>query len=116
MKMYETDRAVAIIRKKQPYLDWMKLIPGFEFEFTLAEVNAEPTCYFIPASESNAVLMNFIKKNCVFLFKEQMNETWTDENEWEEDLNWKKFKEWFDVELISLPLDLGKHEICREER
>ena len=115
MRVYETDRAVVIIRKKQPYLDWIKRIPGFNLDVTLAEMNHEPTCYLIPASESDATLMNFMRKNCVFLFEQQLNESWTDQNDWEEDLNWKKFKQWFDIELISLPFDLGKYGISRNE-
>lgn len=40
---------------------------------------------------------------------------WTEEEDWEKDLSFENFNRWFDYEISSMPIDLGEHEIFREE-
>ena len=114
--MYTINRAVVIIKMKKPYMDWVRKLPdsNSDFDITLDQLNAEPTCYLIPVSETQTGLLNNLKKVSTEIFKEQMRSWWIDEQNWEQDLSWKNFKKWFDFEFCSLPFDLAKGEIFKE--
>lgn len=114
--MHTINRAIVIVKMKEPYIDWIRKLPDPDFEITLDQINAEPTCYLIPAVETNAGLLNYLKKRSVEIFKEQMSSWWIDESDWEQDVTWKNFKRWFDFEFCSLAFDLGKNDIEREDR
>ncbi len=113
--MYTLNRSIAILRKKQPYLNWVQNLPDPDHEISLKELNREPDCFLIPNFETDESHMNYVKKNCAFIFEEEMNSWWTDEKDWEKDLSWKNFQKWFDIEICSLPFDLVDKEIIRDE-
>lgn len=114
--MYAINRAIVIIKKKQPFLDWLKQLPDPEMNMTLAEINSsEPCCYLIPVSESNEVQLKHLKTYSKDIFEDQMGGYWTDEDDWENDLSWANFKKWFDFEISTLPFDCVDEDIQRDD-
>lgn len=112
---YEIDRAVIIIKKKKPFLDWIKNLPDSDLEITIDDLNSEPSTYLIPAYEENYLLLAHLSAICHEIFVLEMNGWWTEEEVWEKDLSWENFNLWFEYDICSLPIDLGEGEIFREE-
>lgn len=112
---YTLDRAVIILKKKQPYIDWIRKLPDPDLETTLEEINSEPSTYLIPSSEDNIGLVAYLNSVCHEIFAIEMGGWWTEEEDWEKDLSFENFNRWFDYEVSTLPIDLGEHEILREE-
>jgi hypothetical protein len=109
------DRAIVLIKKKNPYLEWVRNLPDPDLEIGLEELNQDPSSYLIPSSEEDDELLEHLKSVSSEIFKIEMNSWWTVESDWEKDLSWKNFKKWFDFEISSMPLDLGEDEIYREK-
>lgn len=112
---FEIDRAVVIVKKKEPFLEWVKNLPIQDVKVDLNALNDEPTTYLIPAYEENYLLFAHLSAVCHEIFVLEMNGWWTEEELWEKDLSWENFNKWFDYEICSLPIDLGEDEIFREE-
>lgn len=109
------DRTVVILRKKQPYIDWIRRLPDPDLETTLEEINREPSTYLIPSCEDNIGLLAHLCSVCHEIFAVEMSGWWTDEQDWEKDLSFENFNCWFDYEISTLPIDLGEGEIFRNE-
>lgn len=112
---YEIDRAIVIVKKKEPFLKWVNNLPIQDVKVDLNALNDEPTTYLIPAYEENYLLLAHLSAVCHEIFVLEMNGWWTEEELWEKDLSWENFNKWFDYEICSLPIDLGEDEIFREE-
>ena len=106
--MKTINRSAVIIRKKAPFLSWVKSLPDHELVegLNLEEINDEDSIYFFPDFESLEELEDCLEENCEMIFEHQMEEWWTEEDEWEKNLSWDNFKDWFDYSFCSMPLDL----------
>ena len=113
---HTVDRAVAIIKKKQPYIDWIRNLPDSDNDSTLESINDDPSCYLIPTcGDTIEDIVEHLKAVSSEIFEMEMNGWWTEEGDWEKDLSWENFQKWFDFEISSFPIDLGEDEIYREE-
>lgn len=54
---HTVDRAVVVVKKKQPYMDWIRKLPDPDMETTLESINDDPSTYLIPSSEDNVGLL-----------------------------------------------------------
>ncbi|MFQ6092924.1 MAG: hypothetical protein ACE5OR_09610 [bacterium] len=109
------DRGIIIVRKKQPYLDWVRNLPDPDYDVTLQRLNADSTAYLIPLFDDYQEGESFIKENYRLIFEHELNGWHLDEKDWPRDRTYKRFKEWFDIELHSMALDLVQGDIEKEE-
>ena len=50
--MHTIDRFVAIIKPKQPFLDWLESQPDWDLDMTLEELRKDSNAYLIPEYDS----------------------------------------------------------------
>ena len=115
MTVHTIDRFVAIIKPKQPFLDWLESQPDWDLDMTLDDLREDSNAYLVPEYDSTEQAMLYIERNHKAIFEWELWSWYTDEDMWPEKLTPSVFRKWFDVEIYEMVIDLlGKH-IMREE-
>lgn len=106
--MYELDRAVAIIKPRQPFLDWVRGLPGTPLEgiLTLEQLRRDCTALLIPQLDEEAEEMAFVYDLWEDLFEGELAAWSGDEGLWPESRTVETFIQWFDVEIHSTVVDV----------
>ncbi len=97
--MFIVDRSVAIIKPRQPFLDWLNALPGNDIQLTLDEVRCDCTSILIPEANETEDGIAFIDEIAEKLFEMELSSWVAEEQHWPEKRNLKTFWEWFDVEI-----------------
>ncbi len=109
---YDTiNRNAIIVKPKEPFYDWLKGICNDE-EFT--SLKEENTVYLIREMDSNQDILKWLSKNFEGIFVNELNDWHTDEAGWPQKRTFKKFNEWFNVEINSMILDLEEFPVEKE--
>ena len=104
---YFVERSVAIIKPKQPFLEWIRgTISDAPQELTLDSIRIDCNSYLIPEVEEIEDGINFIDDKFADLFSLELASWTEDENIWPGNLTLKMFWEWFDVEIHPTMIDL----------
>jgi hypothetical protein len=112
--VYVIDRNLAVIKPKQPFLDWLRGVPGNEVELTLDQLRIDCTALLIPEFEEPEDAVSFIDEVGVELFEAELG-SWVDDTElWPKDRSLQAFWTWFDVEIHSTVVDLVDEEAPAE--
>jgi hypothetical protein len=114
--MQFVNRSIAIIKPKQPFVDWVNATdPNSDFKVTLEMVRSDPASILIPEFDSPKDGQNYIKKIYDDIWHWALYAYWTDEKAYPKHRPFEKFKEWFDVELCSEVIDFVDGKIKKEE-
>ena len=104
--MYVENRAVVLIERNQPFLDWLQGLPDPRPVSSLESVNDEPSSYLVSNGIDGNDITEELKEVYHQIFEVEMNEWWTNKDDWEKTLSWSKFNEWFSYKICSMPYDL----------
>jgi len=104
------NRNAILVKIKQPLLDWINSI----YPDSPVESTNEGTIYLIKEKDSNVAIEKWLKNNFDNIFINELNDWHTDEKDWPQKRTYKQFKEWFDVEIHSMILDLEETVIKKE--
>lgn len=109
--MYELDRAVAIIKPRQPFLDWIKGLPGTPLEkITLEQLRMDCTALLIPQLDDDDEEVAFVYDLWEDLFEGELAAWSGDEGLWPKNRTVEIFVQWFDVEIHSTVVDVADDE------
>lgn len=109
---YESiDRNAIIVKPKKPFYDWVNSV--FKDDDPINE-KEENNIYLIREKDSNEQILKWISRNFNKLFENELNDWCTDEDEWPQKRTYKMFREWFDVEICSMVLDLEEFPVTKE--
>jgi len=104
--MRSINRCVAVVRVKQPFLDWANSLPDPITGTTLAGINDDCHSYLLPEYEMmedrNQILAEFYDD----IFVHELMGWWTDEEAFPKPRSLAMFRKWFDIEFHSMALDL----------
>ncbi|WP_320005670.1 hypothetical protein [Maridesulfovibrio sp.] len=115
--MRVVNRIVAIVKPRQPFLNWAKALPdaGGVPTLTLADLHVDCMTFLVPEYEDNTKALEYILKNSREIFELEL-ESWDLRVElWPKNRDRRLFKKWFDVEIHSQVIDLAKKRIEHEE-
>jgi hypothetical protein len=108
---YETiNRCAILVKAKKPFYDWINYVDP---EFPVQD-NDEGTVYLLKELESREKIENWLKRNFLKIFDNELNDYHTDENDWPQKRTYKVFNEWFTVEIASMIVDLEDRMIEKE--
>jgi hypothetical protein len=113
--MYLINRAVAIIKPKQPLVDWINGYPGAEGLVTLGQAREDCTVILLPEYYTEDEAYSFIEEICSELFEIELHSWYVDENYWPTNRDYQTFMDWFEIEIHSMVLDPFEEEIEKEE-
>lgn len=114
--MYSINRSIAVIKPKQPLLDWVESLPEpNNAPLSENEKDNDCLCYLIPEFDFASESMDYVRKLFRSIFDEAL-EFWCPKKDlWPEDRSPKAFEEWFKVEIHSHIVDLDDDDIEKEE-
>ncbi|MBL7902462.1 MAG: hypothetical protein JNK73_10735 [Bacteroidia bacterium] len=96
-------RTALVLTAKQPLYDWVISInPKYKVD---ADAFKDPDVYLLPDFETTDQMERWLKKNFDWLFCEQLNNWYVDEDLWVQNRTFKMFKEWFSYSLHPMVWD-----------
>ena len=108
------NRSLIIVRAKAPFLNWLKSLPD-PINLTLDQLNQDNKAYLVQEIESDKQREKILEHYFPLIVEEQLSGWWTDEGDWPEIEDLKVFREWFDVEIHSVVIDLLDEKIVDAE-
>lgn len=111
LQMFIVDRSAAVLKPRQPFLDWLNKLPGNDIVLTLDEIRADCTVVMIPEVEEAEDGIAYIDEVADKLFEMELASWVSDQELWPEKRNLKLFWEWFDVEIHLGVMDMVSDEI-----
>jgi hypothetical protein len=106
------NRAVLIVRPKQPYIDWAAALDDSGL---VPSPEDEQTVYLIPAYEDEDEAWELIEELYETIFERELYDWHSDESAWPLDRDFETFQDWFEIELHSVVEDLCDHEILDDD-
>ncbi len=114
--MYMINRAVAVIKPKQPFVDWINSHPDSAgFTTSLEEARQDCTAYLLPDYDEDSEAKSFIKDLSADIFEIELDSWYHDETTWPRKRDFQIFQKWFDVEIHSMVIDPYENEIVKED-
>jgi len=112
--MDSINRSVAVIKPKQPLLDWLNALPDTDLPYMLADFQTDCTVLLLPEFDDDLQALKFIKKIYKGIFEKELDSFCTDPEYWPSKRDYKTFLLWFDIELHSEVFDTVDKEIIKE--
>ncbi len=109
--MYFVDRSAALIKPKQPFLDWLKSVEEKELDITLAQLQCECNMFLIPPYNTPEEAVAYIDEIYLDLFKIELSGWYEDPAVWPEDMSLQAFWEMFEISFHSMVIDTQEAEI-----
>jgi hypothetical protein len=106
------NRAVLIVRPRQPYLDWAA---GLDDSNILPDPEGEQTVYLIPSYDDDEEAWEILEEIYEEVFENELYGWHTDPAAWPQERDFDMFQEWFDIELHSVVEDLCDYEIADQD-
>ena len=110
--MYLIDRAVLLVRIKQPCLDWINSTDGPTL--TMETVNSESHIYLIPEHDTEQELEVIVQEIYREVFEVELAGFWTDRTTWPE-ISYQNFLDFFETEVHSMVFDPYDDKIEKED-
>ena len=113
--MFQIDRSVAIIKPKQPFVDWVNSMPDAgDDQYTISDFSSDCSVILLPVVDSDEHPEAFIKDIFQDLFELELSSWMADDETWPENITYQMFLDWFDVEYHSMVFDSLKDGIEKE--
>jgi len=104
--MFEINRAVLIVKPKQPFLEWTIAVDPTCVKFTLENLRKDCHSYLVPQIWFEPDKDKLLEEFYAPVFEDQLMGWHTVPEDWPKDRNLKMFREWFDVEFHGMVFDL----------
>lgn len=106
------NRAAAVIKPRQPFVDWINAHPDAdECNVTIEQVREDCTVILIPEFTDQEEAQKHLRKLAGWIFESELYVWYTDRESWPKRRGWKTFEQWFEVEIHSLVVDACEYEI-----
>jgi len=113
--MYEVNRSVVIVRPKQPFLDWLRTLPGgIDPTVTLDALQQNGNALLVPAEDDADAIEAFVLGHAVKLFQAELADWCEDEALWPAPLSPENFRQWFDLSIHPIVTDTVDEPLERE--
>jgi len=106
------NRAVLIVRPKQPFLDWALRLDDSGL---VPNASGEQTAYLVPEFEDDAEAQRVLKRVFAEVFERELFGWHTDKSAWPKSRTLAMFRRWFQIELHSVVEDLCAYELIDDE-
>ena len=109
------NRIAVTVIPRQPYADWANSIDDDWPKYDLTDPDNEYTVYLIDDTGDTLAARRGVQRHCAYIFEHELAAWCGDEDRWPSKRNWRTFKQWFDVQINSMVVDLGKRSLLIEE-
>jgi len=94
------NRAILIVKPKQPFLDWANSTEGPEY------VTNDPFIYLVRELTYSGEYDKLVRKHYREIFEQALDSWMTDVSVWPDKRDLRTFRKWFDVEYHDFLVDL----------
>jgi len=105
--MSEINRSLAIVKAKQPFIDWAHSVDE-DPDYDVEDFREDSSAYLIPEFEDDQEQREILEEFYQPIFEEELNSWCLDESTWPQKRDLAMFLEWFDIEFHSLVYDLAE--------
>jgi hypothetical protein len=112
--MFLINRSVAIIKPKQPFVDWANSVGNEKDQYSISDFSTDCSVILLPVVDSDEHAEAFIKDIFQDLFELELSSWIVDDEMWPENITYKMFLEWFCVEFHSMVFDSLKDDIEKD--
>ena len=112
--MYSINRSIAIIRPKQPFVEWANQLPDADFKVSVDELQNDCLVILIPEYTTNEEAKECINELYEDIFEEELSGWCTNESWWPKKRTQEMFWQWFNVEFHSVVMDPYEEPIEKE--
>ena len=112
--MFTINRSVAIIKPKQPFVDWANSVGDEEEQYSISDLSTDCSVILLPVLDSDEHAEAFIKEIYQDVFELELSSWIVDDHTWPEKVTYKMFLEWFEVEFHSIVFDSLKVDIEKD--
>lgn len=113
--MFIINRSVAIIKPKQPFVDWANSIADEGEQYSIADFSTDCSVILLPVTDSDEDAEAHIKDIFQDVFELELSSWIVDDSMWPENITYNMFLEWFDVKFHSMVFDSRRDDIEKEE-
>ena len=103
--MHTINRSIAIIKPKQPFVDWANQLPDAEWKALLDDFKTDCLAILIPEYETDEEAKGYINEIYEDIFIEILFGWCIEESWFPQDRTDEMFWRWFEVELHSIVMD-----------
>ena len=107
------NRGVAVIKPKQPFLDWLGRLPD-PLDSSLEELRRDCTVILIPDELDDIKASRYMKRIYREIFDAELAAWHLTVDDWPADRDYAMFQAWFEIDVHSLVLDSSNAPIQRE--
>ncbi|MGB6010526.1 MAG: hypothetical protein WBI57_04570 [Desulfobacterales bacterium] len=112
--MFQLNRSVAIIKPKQPFVDWANSVVDEDEQYSISDFSIDCSVILLPVVNSDEEAEALIKDMFQDLFELELSSWIVIDEMWPENITYKMFMEWFDVEFHSIVFDSLKDDIEKD--
>lgn len=96
-------RSSMFLLPKQPFIDWVNATYPDDKPIVLE--GYEGDVFLLPDFEEVKQMESWLKRNFDYIFTEQLDQWYTDEEGWPQNRTLKMFKEWFEYRMNTMVWD-----------
>ena len=104
------NRTSIVVRHKEPFINWLTSI---DQENEYIELEEDLNCYLIPEFVELDDLQNFLRDQFDNIFRNELNDWYTDQVLWPKDRSFEVFQEWFAFDVHASVFDLAESPLKR---
>ncbi len=104
------------MKPKQPFVDWLRGLPDPATDVDLEHLRSDCNAYLISEWENEQELERILKRCCTKIFEEELVAWWRLEADWPKKRTLSVFREWFDIECVSMVTNVVKVPGLEEDR
>jgi hypothetical protein len=111
------NRTAVTITGAKPYIDWTRQTDADANKgaITVARARTYGSAFLLPEFELEEDVQEWVEDNAAWIFELQLG-TWTDdETTWPQSRDLASFREWFNIEIHSVVVDVADDDIEGEE-
>jgi hypothetical protein len=104
-----TGKNAIAVRPKEPFITWLADIDS---SIDLSEIMHEKNIYIIPTLVmfDDETIDEYLRANYRKIFATELCGWYTDPGMWPKDVNYEKFREWFEIAMVDAVYDITKRE------
>ena len=112
--MFQLNRSVAIIKPKQPFVDWANSVVDEDEQHSISDFSTDCSVILLPLVDSDEDAEALIKDMFQDLFELELSSWIVIDEMWPENITYKMCIEWFSVEFHSMVFDSLKDDIEKD--
>jgi hypothetical protein len=109
------NRAALTVIPQQPYIDWANAVFKDGPQLDANDPHQEYTVYLINEVNDDAAMTRAIRRHCPYIFEQELAAWCGDVHAWPRRRDYRTFKDWFDVKVSSVVIDLSRRHFEVEE-